>query len=127
MITFVTGYGTLAIEEDACTKILDEAGFLPTSGIATVNLLDIPGGLNMKEMERFLRENGAKICGSRRDRNPTGRPPRRSWKPGAGLGADYEPIEYPQDWFAGCRGAADHILRAGQFLREREAARHRSR
>ena len=43
------------------------------------------------------------------------------------LGSDFEPIEYPPDWFAGCRGAADHILRAGQFLREREAESGRSR
>jgi hypothetical protein len=34
----VTGYRTLAIDDDACVKILDEAGFLPMSGIATVDL-----------------------------------------------------------------------------------------
>jgi hypothetical protein len=72
LIITVTGYGTLAIDEDACVKILDEAGFLPTSGIAMVNLLDIPDGLDVKETERFLRENGAKICGPRRDRNRGG-------------------------------------------------------
>jgi hypothetical protein len=32
------------------------------------------------------------------------------------LGSDYEPIEYPPDWFAGCRSTADHILRARQFI-----------
>ena len=69
LVIFVTGYGTPAIDEDACAKILDEAGFLPAGGIATVNLLDIPDGLDVKETERFLRENGAKICGPRRDRN----------------------------------------------------------
>ena len=72
LVIFVTGYGTPAIDEYACVKILDEAGFLPTSGIATVNLLDIPDGLDVKETERFLRENGGKICGSRRDRNRGG-------------------------------------------------------
>jgi hypothetical protein len=53
----------LAIDEDTCIKILDEAGFLPTCGIATVYLMDIPRGLNTKGTERFLRDNGAKICG----------------------------------------------------------------
>ena len=38
------------------------------------------------------------------------------------LGADYEPTMFPEDWFAGCRGTADHILRARQFLQERKAA-----
>jgi hypothetical protein len=68
----VTGYGTLAIEDDDCVRILDEAGFLPTSGIASVYLIDIPRGLNAKETEKFLRDNGAKICGSRLARSPDG-------------------------------------------------------
>ena len=51
--------------DDACVKILDEAGFLPMSGIATVDLLDIPHGLSARETERFLRDNGARICGPR--------------------------------------------------------------
>jgi hypothetical protein len=38
------------------------------------------------------------------------------------LGADYQPTVFPPDWFAGCRGTADHILRARQFLQERKAA-----
>ena len=46
LLMIVTGYRTLAIDEDACVKILDEAGFLPMSGIATVDLLDIPHGLS---------------------------------------------------------------------------------
>jgi hypothetical protein len=36
------------------------------------------------------------------------------------LGSDYEPPEFPPDWFAGCRGTADRILRAHQFIREQE-------
>jgi hypothetical protein len=66
---FVTGYGTPASDEDACTKILDEAGFLPASRIATVNLVDIPHGLNTRQTERFLPDNGAQICGSRPPRS----------------------------------------------------------
>jgi hypothetical protein len=49
LLMIVTGYRTLAIDEDACVKILDEAGFLPMSGIATVDLLDIPHGLSARE------------------------------------------------------------------------------
>jgi hypothetical protein len=45
----VTGYGTLAIDDDDCVRILDEAGFLPTSGIASVYLIDVPRGLNAKK------------------------------------------------------------------------------
>jgi len=37
------------------------------------------------------------------------------------LGADYDPIKYPPDWFAGCRPTADRILRAGQFRRKQGA------
>ena len=38
------------------------------------------------------------------------------------LGAAYEPTVFPEGWFAGCRGTADYILRARQFLQERQAA-----
>ena len=37
------------------------------------------------------------------------------------FGSDYEPPEYPPGWFAGCRGTADHVLRAHQFIREQQA------
>jgi hypothetical protein len=46
-------------------EILDEAGFLHTSGFGGVNLVDIPNGLSAKETETFLRESGAQICGPR--------------------------------------------------------------
>jgi hypothetical protein len=72
LLMIVTGYRTLAIDEDACVKILDEAGFLPMSGIATVDLLDIPQGLSARETERFLRDNSAKICGPRFAQSPDG-------------------------------------------------------
>jgi len=55
-------------EEDAYVKILDEGGFLPAAGMAMVDFTVIPRGLNAKETERFVRENGAKI------RNPPGLP-----------------------------------------------------
>jgi len=55
-------------EQDAYIKILDEGGFLHASGVGIVDFTVIPRGLNAKEAERFVRENGAKIC------NPRGLP-----------------------------------------------------
>jgi hypothetical protein len=43
----VTGYRTLAIDDDACVKILDEAEFLPMSGIAT--------GIGVRTLLRWLK------------------------------------------------------------------------
>ena len=51
--------------EDSYVQILGEAGFLPASGFGVVDLTVIPRGLNAKDEERFVRENGADICGSR--------------------------------------------------------------
>jgi hypothetical protein len=49
---------------DRRIQILGEGGFLPTGpGIGVVNLLDIPDNLRPKEVEAFLRENGARTCG----------------------------------------------------------------
>ena len=64
ILMVVTDYRKLAIDEDACIKILAKAGFLPTRGTAVVNLMDFPAGMNAAETERYVRENGAKICGS---------------------------------------------------------------
>ena len=57
---------------DTYIKILDEAGFLPTAGFGMVDLDRIPRGLSAKEAERFVRENGAEICGRRGAQNPGG-------------------------------------------------------
>jgi hypothetical protein len=41
--------------------------FLPNGRLfAVVQLGDIPDRLNAKELEKFLRENGEKLCGSGR-------------------------------------------------------------
>jgi hypothetical protein len=53
-------------------NILDEAGFLHTAGFGLVDLSQIPRGLSGKEAERFVRENGAKICGRGGAHNPGG-------------------------------------------------------
>jgi hypothetical protein len=62
-----------ALSNDDCIQILDEAGFLPPSGSCIVDFTVIPRGLNAKEEERFVRENGAQLCGSRLAQSPGGR------------------------------------------------------
>ena len=57
------GWG-LALDQDRCLQILGESEFLPTGhGLALVNLLDVPDGLNAEELEGYLRENGAETRG----------------------------------------------------------------
>jgi hypothetical protein len=63
----------LALDDDACVEILRESGFLSDDPLfASVNLLRIPDGLSAEEMERFLRLNGAEICGARSATKPCG-------------------------------------------------------
>jgi hypothetical protein len=59
-------------DADIYINILDEAGFLHTAGFGMVDFSQIPRGLSGKEAERFVRENGAKICGRRGAQNPGG-------------------------------------------------------
>jgi hypothetical protein len=51
------------LDDDTCLQILREGGFPPANAVSTVDLCEIPVGLSAKETERFIRENGAKICG----------------------------------------------------------------
>jgi hypothetical protein len=53
----------LALDLDRCTEILDECGFLPTGRFGVLNFCGIPDGLNAKELETFLRKNGAETRG----------------------------------------------------------------
>jgi hypothetical protein len=62
LITLIEGDAGPA--QDAYLKILDEAGFFPATGSYMVDFTLIPRGLNAKEAEKFVRENGALICGS---------------------------------------------------------------
>ena len=57
--------GKRALSDDRCIQILDEAGLLHSGGFGVVDLTQIPSGLNAIETEKFVRENGARICGSR--------------------------------------------------------------
>ena len=59
-------YG-LALDQDRCVDILNECGFLPTTRFGCLNFCGIPDGLNAKELEQYLRRNGAQICGFERD------------------------------------------------------------
>jgi hypothetical protein len=49
----------LALDTGACLQILDECGYTPTSRFAVADFSKIPDGLDAKETESFLRENGA--------------------------------------------------------------------
>ena len=53
----------LALDLDRCAEILDECGFLPKGRFCVVNLCGIPDGLNAKELEKYLRQNGAQTRG----------------------------------------------------------------
>jgi hypothetical protein len=56
--------GKRGLDDDTCIEILRDGGFLPAGGVATVDLTQIPEGQNAEETKRFVRENGARICGS---------------------------------------------------------------
>ena len=66
--------GRRSLEDEACIRILREGGFLPARGVAMVDLAQIPVGLNAEETKRFVRQNGAAICGSRATQTPGSSP-----------------------------------------------------
>ena len=73
LLMVVTAAGkSLALDQDRCIQILRESGSLPTGPVGVVNLGQIPGGLNAEELETFLREDGADICGLRSSQNHGG-------------------------------------------------------
>ena len=53
----------LALADDRCIQILRECGHLPTTAGFGINFCEIPEDLNAKELERYLRENGAETRG----------------------------------------------------------------
>jgi hypothetical protein len=52
-----------ALDSKRCIQILDESGFVRSSGLTVVRFLDLPDGLDERETERFLRDEGHKITG----------------------------------------------------------------
>ena len=63
LLLFASNAGQeLALDNDACKRILRESGFLSTGALGLVDLSNIPDGLNAEETERFLREHAADIC-----------------------------------------------------------------
>jgi hypothetical protein len=71
MVVTTAGRG-LALDQDRCVQILRECGLLPTGPVGVVDLGQIPDGLNAEELERFLRKDGAEICGLRSAQNHQG-------------------------------------------------------
>ena len=53
-----------ALDQDRCIEILRECGFLPSTRFLVLHFCGIPDGLNAKELEQYLRRNGARICGT---------------------------------------------------------------
>ena len=60
-----------ALDLDRC-EILGDCGFLPIGRFGVMNFMDIPDGLNARELEQYLRRNGAAICGSGRNQEHIG-------------------------------------------------------
>ena len=56
-----------ALDQDRCIEILRECGFLPSTRFGVVNFFGVPSGLNAKELEQYLRKNGAEVCRLGRD------------------------------------------------------------
>jgi hypothetical protein len=84
LLLVVTAAGkALALDQDRCIQILRESGSLPTGPVGLVNLGEIPDGLNAEELERYLRKDGAEICGLRSAQNhgePAGGAPQENQK-----------------------------------------------
>jgi hypothetical protein len=73
LLLVVTAAGkALALDQDRCIQILRECGHLPTGPAGVVNLGEIPDSLNPEELERFLRKDGADVCGLRSAHNHGG-------------------------------------------------------
>ena len=56
-----------ALDNNRCVEIPRECGFLPPTRWLVLYFGGIPDSLNAKELERYLRKNGAQICGTNRD------------------------------------------------------------
>jgi len=52
-----------ALDQDRCIEILRECGYLPSSRFVVLHFFGVPNGLNAKELEQYLRKNGAETCG----------------------------------------------------------------
>jgi len=64
LVLVMSDAGRRGLDDDTCLRILREGGFPAASAVAIVDLCEIPVGLNATETEKFVRENGAHICGS---------------------------------------------------------------
>jgi hypothetical protein len=55
-----------ALDTHRCVEILRDGGFIPDRcGLAILDFLSVPSGLNAKELERYLRGHGEEICNRR--------------------------------------------------------------
>lgn len=84
----------LALDTNRCVDILRECGFLPKTRFLVVSLTGIPDGLNAKELEHYLRKDGARICGTDPDHQQSvpaaaSRPPNPALSVQTQIGADW--------------------------------------
>jgi hypothetical protein len=61
-----------ALDQDKCIEILGEGGFLPKTRFGVLHFSGIPDGLDARGLEKYLRINGAKICGRGSDQEHIG-------------------------------------------------------
>ncbi len=63
LFTLVRTEVEFALDTDRCVEILRDGGFIPAGrGLAILDFLSVPAGLNAKELERHLRDHGEEIC-----------------------------------------------------------------
>jgi len=83
-----------ALDRERCIEILRECGYLPKTRFLVLHFCGIPDGLTAKELEQYLRRNGAQICGTGRDQQQsvpsgTSRPGYSTWSSQAQISADW--------------------------------------
>jgi hypothetical protein len=58
-LRFILSAGPLALSEERCVEILDESGYPQSeTGVSLIMLNKIPPGLNVAELEKYLRNMG---------------------------------------------------------------------
>jgi hypothetical protein len=63
LFTVVRAEARLALDTHRCVEILRDGGFVPAGrGLAILNFLRVPDGLNAQELERYLRNHSDEIC-----------------------------------------------------------------
>ena len=66
LFTLLRAEARFALDTHRCVEILRDGGFVPDRrGLAILDFLSVPSGLDARELERYLREHGDEICSGR--------------------------------------------------------------